>query len=458
MEKKRICKIRVLKNICYFLVPIVLIILVTSIISVSIGVENNITVSQESYYDTKIFEQRFLDDVYHILYDSLNSKNMVNIDEEASSSKTSASEIEIQENNVIHYKSSNSNVKYLVIDSKNNVYTNSNVAVQTKEEQNLLKNELLTHKNYWIYENKNIKTSIKENYENKAEIDHIKSFISKQDDCSVYISFDDSLKYSDSYFGEKIFYDFVKIEYQNAIFIIPISAILFIVMIIIIFIGIGKTNRQEEVYLNSFDKIHLEFVILLLGICAFVTCLALFSMIKSVIAVLGITLIIICTLILYLLGIVFVETFVKRIKARMFIKTTFAYFIYNKIKVLFQNMNIFWKPIILVIAFGIGNCIGFLGLRNEPFIGFMFLSTIYCIGLVYILKKVSFIDKIKKAIDSIYKGNMKLSLNENEFDGIEKQTVIEIKDIAGGMSNAVEEKIKSERLKTELITNASRRW
>lgn len=455
MEKKRICKIRVLKNICYFLVPIVLIILITSIISVSIGVENNITVSQESYYDTKIFEQRFLDDVYHILYDSLNSKNMVNIDEEASSSKTSASEIGIQENNVIHYKSSNSNVKYLVIDSKNNVYTNSNVAVQTKEEQNLLKNELLTHKNYWIYENKNIKTSIKENYENKAEIDHIKSFISKQDDCSVYISFDDSLKYSDSYFGEKIFYDFVKIEYQNAIFIIPISAILFIVMIIIIFIGIGKTNKQEEVYLNSFDKIHLEFVILLLGICAFVTCLALLSMIRSAIPVLGITLIIICTLILYLLGIVFVETLVKRIKARMFIKTTFAYFIYNKIKVLFQNMNIFWKPIILVIAFGIGNCIGFLGLRNEPFIGFMFLSTLYCIGLVYILKKVSFIDKIKKAIDSIYKGNMKLSLNENEFDGIEKQTVIEIKNIAGGMSNAVEERIKSERLKTELITNVS---
>ena len=303
--------------------------------------------------------------------------------------------------------------------------------------------------------NKNIKTSIKENYENKAEIDHIKGFISKQDDCSVYISFDDSLKYSDSYFGEKIFYDFVKIEYQNAIFIIPISAILFIAMIIIIFIGIGKTNKQEEVYLNSFDKIPLEFAILLLGICAFVTCLALFSMIRSVIAVLGITLIIICTIILYLLGIVFVETLVKRIKARMFIKTTFAYFIYNKIKVLFQNMNIFWKPIILVIAFGIGNCIGFLGLRNEPFIGFMFLSTLYCIGLVYILKKVSFIDKIKKAIDSVYKGNMKLSLNENEFDGIEKQTVIEIKDIAGGMSNAVEEKIKSERLKTELITNVS---
>ena len=291
MEKKRICKIRVLKNICYFLVPIVLIILITSIISVSIGVENNITVSQESYYDTKIFEQRFLDDVYHILYDSLKSKNIVNDDNETSSSKITVSEIEIQEDNVIHYKPSNSNVKYLVIDSKNNVCTNSNVAVQTKEEQNLLKNELLTHKNYWIYENKNIKTSIKENYENKAEIDHIKSFISKQDDCSVYIAFDDSLKYSDSYFGEKIFYDFVKIEYQNAIFIIPISAILFIVMIIIIFIGIGKTNKQEEVYLNSFDKIHLEFVILLLGICAFVTCLALLSMIRSMIAVLGITLV-----------------------------------------------------------------------------------------------------------------------------------------------------------------------
>ena len=92
MEKKRICKIRVLKNICYFLVPIVLIILITSIISVSI------TVSQESYYDTKIFEQRFLDDVYHILYDSLKSKNIVNDDNETSSSKITVSEIEIINN------------------------------------------------------------------------------------------------------------------------------------------------------------------------------------------------------------------------------------------------------------------------------------------------------------------------------------------------------------------------
>ena len=455
MGKKRICKIRVLKNICYFLVPIVLIVLITSIISVSIGVEKNITVSRESYFNTKIFEQRFLDDIYYILYDSLKSKNIVNIDNETSTSKITVSEIELQEDNVIHYKPSNSNIKYLIIDSKNNIYTNSNVAVQTKDEQNLLKNELLTYKNYWIYENKNIKTSVKENYENKAEIDHIISFISKQDNCSVYISFDDSLKYSDSYFRDKILFDIVKIEYKNAIFIIPISAIFFIAMIIIILIGIGKTNKQEEVYLNSFDKIHLEFVILLLGICAFVTCLALFSMLRDVIAVFGITLIIICTLILYLLGIAFVETFVKRIKAKMFIKTTFVYFIYNKLKLLFQNMNIFLKPIIFVIVFGIENCIGFLGFRNEPFIGVTFLSTIYCICLVYILKKVSFVDKIKRAIDSIYKGNMKLSLNENEFTGIEKQTAIEIKDIAGGMSNAVEEKIKSERLKTELITNVS---
>lgn len=455
MEKKRICKIRVLKNICYFLVPIVLIVLITSIISVSIGVEKNITVSRESYFNTKIFEQRFLDDIYYILYDSLKSKNIVNIDNETSTSKITVSEIELQEDNVIHYKPSNSNIKYLIIDSKNNIYTNSNVAVQTKDEQNLLKNELLTYKNYWIYENKNIKTSVKENYENKAEIDHIISFISKQDNCSVYISFDDSLKYSDSYFRDKILFDIVKIEYKNAIFIIPISAIFFIAMIIIILIGIGKTNKQEEVYLNSFDKIHLEFVILLLGICAFVTCLALFSMLRDVIAVFGITLIIICTLILYLLGIAFAETFVKRIKAKMFIKTTFVYFIYNKLKLLFQNMNIFLKPIIFVIVFGIGNCIGFWGFRNEPFIGVTFLSTIYCICLVYILKKVSFVDKIKRAIDSIYKGNMKLSLNENDFTGIEKQTAIEIKDIAGGMSNAVEEKIKSERLKTELITNVS---
>ena len=46
-------------------------------------------------------------------------------------------------------------------------------------------------------------------------------------------------------------------------------------------------------------------------------------------------------------------------------------------------------------------------------------------------------------------------INSNELTGVLKQLCIYIEDIAGGLSNAVKQSLKSERLKTELITNVS---
>ena len=46
-------------------------------------------------------------------------------------------------------------------------------------------------------------------------------------------------------------------------------------------------------------------------------------------------------------------------------------------------------------------------------------------------------------------------MNENEYKGKEKKVVHQLNDIAGGLENAINEKMKSERLKTELITNVS---
>ncbi len=46
-------------------------------------------------------------------------------------------------------------------------------------------------------------------------------------------------------------------------------------------------------------------------------------------------------------------------------------------------------------------------------------------------------------------------LNESELEGGLKEMAVYINDIAGGFSNAIEESLKSERLKTELITNVS---
>lgn len=64
-------------------------------------------------------------------------------------------------------------------------------------------------------------------------------------------------------------------------------------------------------------------------------------------------------------------------------------------------------------------------------------------------------EKIRDALKNIYEGKTDIELNENELKGVLKEMAIYIKDIAGGFSNAIEENLKSERLKTELITNVS---
>ena len=62
---------------------------------------------------------------------------------------------------------------------------------------------------------------------------------------------------------------------------------------------------------------------------------------------------------------------------------------------------------------------------------------------------------MKEALEKIYQGDNKVYLNDEELQGMLKEMAVYINDIAGGFSNAIEESLKSERLKTELITNVS---
>ena len=64
-------------------------------------------------------------------------------------------------------------------------------------------------------------------------------------------------------------------------------------------------------------------------------------------------------------------------------------------------------------------------------------------------------DEIKEALEKIYQGNNEIYLNDSELQGVQKEMAVYINDIEGGFSNAIEESLKSERLKTELITNVS---
>ena len=63
--------------------------------------------------------------------------------------------------------------------------------------------------------------------------------------------------------------------------------------------------------------------------------------------------------------------------------------------------------------------------------------------------------QIENKLKEIYDGNNKNELNQNEFSMLFKSSVTYLNDISNGFENAVQERMKSERMKAELITNVS---
>lgn len=71
------------------------------------------------------------------------------------------------------------------------------------------------------------------------------------------------------------------------------------------------------------------------------------------------------------------------------------------------------------------------------------------------MKRINGFKKIEEQLRKIYEGENKEKLLEENFTKEFKDVIGYINDISNGFENAVEQGIKSERLKTELITNVS---
>ena len=152
-------------------------------------------------------------------------------------------------------------------------------------------------------------------------------------------------------------------------------------------------------------------------------------------------------------------TIIRRIKAKIFWKNTLCYKFIKWVKrnttdLVFKDINTTKK---LVLVFG-----AFIVIQSILIVAALsgFIYVLLLLGFWYILfrillEKFTGMNKIRNKIDNMYKGDVDNPLNEEEFKGEQKEIAKELNDISGGLSNAINEAMKSERLKTELITNVS---
>lgn len=142
-----------------------------------------------------------------------------------------------------------------------------------------------------------------------------------------------------------------------------------------------------------------------------------------------------------------VFSLVKHLKNRTFIKHTWIYRILNKIvkfvRDVYNSGSVGVKTVLLVVGYPILVALTF----------FIFPITL---GLAawFVLKKVKSYNRIKEGVERIMDGDLQHRIDVSG-NGEFAKLAANINSITDGLNKAVDSELKSERLKTELITNVS---
>ena len=345
------------------------------------------------------------------------------------------------------------------------MYTNIKSEDYEQEKQNM-KNQ----KVYWDYVDGKVDTNI--NYLDSENIKYNYSFIyamEKQTDTSysiidydIYTSCDlSSMEEYSAYGINETLYTYMLENRTQPIYATILSIGLLIIIIIYLFWSIGHKEGEVGITLNSIDKIPYEilvFVCLMILSVALAVVVNIGGTINYVILLVGFLGYLVCYAMCAVIGV----TTIKRIKAKKFIKSFLIYkigkFCFDKIQGWLRTINqnatenkrIFWYYLLFIIISIMLASLFYTGIAIILLIGFWIWA--YYQIKKYILEQ----EKIKNALKDIYEGKSNdVHLNESELKGALKEMAIYVNDIASGFSNAINESLKSERLKTELITNVS---
>lgn len=249
----------------------------------------------------------------------------------------------------------------------------------------------------------------------------------------------------------------INLEYRFRYYVlagIAVSAILFLVCATVFVCGIGvsyETGRVEE---SIFTKIPFDIAALLFifaEVCLFSLMVSNLDAETAVVAgVLFVT--------LFLIALI---NFIHRAKLKNIFKSTLCY----KIVVLFAKMNmkisVIWKAVLAFSVILFVELIGSLciaGMVGEPAVVLLlFLAIIFEKSIIYpiALYIVLMIRQLFYAGEKLAEGDTDYKVNLAGFFGIYKKHAENLNNLSGVVNNAVEERLKSERMKTELITNVS---
>ena len=446
------------KAISFICIPICIIAVILSIFAVY--VKNGTDFNESKYYASSPFVTLYIDDLSNVCNDLIyNNENYYNIKD---------GENTIYYTNRRLYNSNVKDFKYLAI-YNNKAITN----IEISKELNTIDSIKEYIQNLQGYENVNIQNGLVNSTNDSIkrmgsgcmstftktyymiEDNEKNYYTTSYTDFEIYSSYKAEFKQNSKEIAISNMLKKVPLINNGCYIIIPVCSIIAMLMVIYLAVSVGEDEK-----LNYFDKIPLEivgFVAIIISTIPFIFLSEYFySTGNDYIG--GISIIITIALFIYVIICICMVTFVRRLKAKSFWKTTIVGKIFYWIKdVLLKNISYSIgttaKVILGFLIIGFSTLMIMLIFRGA-------LSIILMIALYgYIMyRTITFFkecSKIEKKIEEVRDGNNQLPLDVNEFSSEFKNIATSINNISEGIETAVQERMKSERLKAELITNVS---
>ena len=503
---------KIFRGISYILLPILIAIVGLSIFYAVLTNENQYT-SKEAFFKSDNFKFNYMYDITNLMDELIFAR-----EENYSTIKDNDKTIYYSQNNINYNSVYNiENFADFLIIYGNKVLTNveRSESLNTVE---AIKNHIITHNlNYVQYENNKITSNtdvfsndsniyniienvyieyykteemnlVNENEEavefrhteiqevpindETLEVNGTQYYTARGSDFSFYTSYIPEFPDNSEY---NLIFNMLELlsPYQTfIIFSIPVAGILILMILVYLINSIGYVKGKEEAQLSDFDRLPIEVILLVFFCILGISIIILEELSYSTLKFNFLSMIIISLYIInfYLFEITCV-TIIRRIKTKQFITTSWCgrickFFItiikilLNKLKELAkkikkdlnENINIVWKFCLIIVGYAIFAAI-MIGIFQ--IFGFAVALAVFGYILYEVIKRINSFIKLERGLQNIYDGNTKEKLDAEEFSPEFEQIVEYVNDISNGFENAIEESLKSERLKTELITNVS---
>lgn len=252
--------------------------------------------------------------------------------------------------------------------------------------------------------------------------------------------------------------DFVYMIYRLrfiAILICIVGAFAMVVSFAFLMSAAGYHDNAESPGLSWFDKIYLELIILAVGLLGFFELIILdgISLFSIAMAIWAVFIILFDITLLLLVCM----SLAARLRCKSFWKTTLIFTILHWLFTLLVKVLSYipsmWKLILAIGLFGICELFLIVLWGPDDIIYLFFFEKCVFIPLIFYVAVV--VNQLENTSKKIAAGDMSATVNTKCFFGSFKRQGEHLNSIKLGISQAVEDKMKSERFKTELITNVS---